>query len=259
MKIGITERGDAALSINVWKSALTKSRVDGAILITKSLTPAFREAVLDCFFNPVGNSKNIIVHCTCTGWGGTPLEPNVPDYKTQLEWLKELIDAGFPHTHCVLRIDPIIPTKKGLDRACAVLDYAEELGICCATRVSVYDEYKHVKERFALHGLKPVYPNNNFQASDAQFKLVAETLKKYTGPFMTCAEPKLKTPDDHPCLFIQAGCISERDLNIMGLPVPKTIKNPQNRHGCLCLGCKTELLENRHPCGHKCLYCYWRD
>lgn len=30
--------------------------------------------------------------------------------------------------------------------------------------------------------------------------------------------------------------------------------NMQNPNGCLCLFCKTELLN----CKHQCIYCYWK-
>lgn len=48
----------------------------------------------------------IVVHCTCTGWGHTRMEPNVPDYKQQLSQMKKLIESGFPASRMVLRIDP---------------------------------------------------------------------------------------------------------------------------------------------------------
>lgn len=257
MKIGITERGDAALSIPVWESALITKKVDGAILITKSLTANFVKAVIDTYFNI---TKHIVVHCTCTGMGGTIFEPNVPAYQTQLNQLRVLIDSGFPIEQCVLRIDPIIPNEEGLENVSRVLNYAYEQGLLpkIRVRISVYDEYKHVKERLVNAGLEPIYPNGNFSASQKQFDYVAEKLSRWGIPFHTCAEPKLRNPLGKE-LFIHPGCISNIDLKAMGLPEINAGINPQNRYGCQCLACKTELLSNRHPCAHNCIYCYWRD
>ena len=103
-KIGITERGDAGIDLS-WTQKL--GHVEGAVLITKNITNEFISNVLH--LNNIGHK--LIVHCTCTGFGGTELEPNVPDYKIQLNRLKLLIDSGFPISQCVLRIDPIIPTS----------------------------------------------------------------------------------------------------------------------------------------------------
>ena len=110
MKIGITERGDASIDYQ-WKGKLPS--VDGAILITKNLTDQFIDTVIKCY----ENGDKLIVHATCTGWGETDFEPNVPDYKTQLHQLKKLINKGFPADYCVLRIDPIFPTLFGLKRS----------------------------------------------------------------------------------------------------------------------------------------------
>ena len=66
-KIGATDGGDAGLDLS-WKEKL--SSVDGAVLITKRVTPKLIEAVR--------NLPNVIVHATCTGYGSTVLEPNVP-------------------------------------------------------------------------------------------------------------------------------------------------------------------------------------
>lgn len=260
MKIGITERGDAAYGIAKWRTALECKNVDGAILITKNLTKAFTDAVLNCYFDPVGNTKNIIVHATCTGWGKSVFEPNVPDYQRQINCLRNLVNNGFPIEHCVLRIDPIVPTESGLNVACKVLDYAWEQGLLpqMRVRISVYDEYKHVKERLHKNGFASVYPGNQFYASKEQFAYVTERLKKYDIQFHTCAEPFLKDPDDTG-LYVHSGCISPIDLRILGFDTPVISVNPQHRTGCLCLSCKTELLDKRHPCPHNCMYCFWKD
>ena len=252
MRIGITERGDAGLDLT-WKDKL--NQVDGVVLVTKNLNQHFRTAVLDSM-----GTKPIIVHATITGWGGTPLEPHVPNFQTSIQNLQKLIQDGFPLKQCVLRIDPIIPFKVGLDVVNDVLsqvaDCPEQRGI--RGRVSILDEYQHVKQRLQMRGLSPFYPNGRFQASRQQKDDVLTFLrhwnKKENIIFETCAEPDLLDP-----AVVQQGCISPVDLQIMNLPVPQaSYNNPQNRYGCLCLGCKTELLTRKQQCPHGCLYCYWR-
>lgn len=103
MRIGITEAGDAGLDLS-WVNKLDK--IDGAVLITKNITDKFIDAV-------IANKDKLIIHATTTGMGGTVIEPNVPDYKTQLTQVQKLIDRGFPKNRIIIRVDPIIPTDNG--------------------------------------------------------------------------------------------------------------------------------------------------
>lgn len=246
MKIGITERGDAGIDFS-WHDKLDK--VDGAVIITKKLSDKFNEKLLTA-------SKPVILHCTCTGWGGSWLEPNVQDFKTQLNYLTKLIDAGFPTENVVLRIDPIIPTEEGVNRAKAVLDYVLENKIPVSRiRFSIYDEYNHVKDRLLALGKDPFY-GKSFYAPTYMTNLVIITLAKYPFVFETCAEDILASKSNK---FISKGCVSSTDLEIMNLEVPESLlENMQNRNGCHCLSCKTELLTSRAQCPNGCVYCYWK-
>ena len=245
MKIGITERGDAGLDLS-WFDKL--GSVDGAVIITKNLTSNnFKSKVLSV-------KEHIILHCTCTGYGGSIVEPNVPVYKEQLDSLKQLIDDGFPSSHVVLRIDPIFPSIKGLRRVKAVLDYFSSLNLGIRIiRISLIDEYSHVKERYRQLGIRPLY--KGFSPSKEQVALVAKFLSQYNFDFETCAE-------DYLCSLMPnaniIGCISKKDLKILGIKEEDLSINPQHRTGCHCLSCKTELLTNKKQCPHKCIYCYWR-
>lgn len=250
MKIGITERGDAGIDFR-WVENMYL--VDGAILITKNLTGEFKSKVLMC-------EKPVIVHCTCTGWGGTELEPNVPDYQTQLDSLKDLIQRGFPANRCVLRIDPIFPSESGLNRVREVLQYFISLNTgITRIRISLVDEYKHVKERYKEHGWNPLY-GNDFGPSEQQIQVTADILNQKT-PFVyeICAENRLAKK----LTCSEAiGCVSPKDLRIMGIHCSDTLDldiNPQGRSGCHCLSCKTELLTNRRQCSHQCVYCFWKN
>lgn len=264
MKIGITERGDASIDYQ-WVEKLPS--VDGTILITKNLTDRFIDTVIKCY----ENGDKLIVHATCTGWGRTDFEPNVPDYKTQLHQLKKLIKKGFPADHCVLRIDPIFPTLSGLNRVMEVIhEFQKQKTGIKRIRISVYDEYHHVKERLKAAGYRPCY-GENFHASPKQMESVANALRQFSyctyshhgqvtmrNQFETCAEDLLVKR--YPHSFKQVGCVSNKDIELMGLePVLNKEENGQQRTGCHCLTCKTELLTNKYRCPNQCIYCYWRD
>lgn len=252
MKIGITERGDAGIDFT-WLDKILYNEVDGAILITKNITDEFINKVMNLYYK----FPQLIIHCTCTGWGGTKIEPNVPTFITQLNQLNKLINSGFPKKQCVLRIDPIFPNKSGIKRVIDVLNKSYELGILpdMRVRISVLDEYKHVKKRIREIGLNPIY-GDNFYAPKSMMDSVKLELSKYNLKFECCAEPYLN--GDH---FIHQGCISIEDIKLMGLNTSDIVKsiNPQNRNGCMCLSCKTELLNKRNRCPHKCVYCFWKD
>lgn len=225
--------------------------MDVTILITKNITKKFADTVLELH----QRHQNIILHCTCTGWGGTFLEPGVPHCLNQLEALRHLIDRGFPENQCVLRIDPIIPTQLGIQNARFVLNYARRLELFSVrVRVSVLDEYKHVKERLLKQNIAPFYPDGRFYASKDQMTAVSRLLEEFPNiTFEACAEPYLAAKN-----LVHTGCVSVTDLRLFNLKPDTTVINIQKRSGCLCLACKTELLSTRHPCKHNCQYCYWK-
>ena len=252
MKIGITERGDAGIDFS-WVDKVPGMNL--TILITKNINDTFRSHVLK--LHELGH--RLIVHATCTGWGGTFMEPNVPEYTAQLDSLRKLIDAGFPKEQCVLRIDPIIPATfdgiNGLDQVRNVISYAKELGLLpdIRVRVSIVDEYNHVKNRLTARGFHMIYaPGRNYPGSQATLDVLHLLLDYPEITFETCAEPYL------PMKNIEGiGCVSEKDLALFGLKPDTNNLNPQNRFGCLCLAGKHELLTNKKQCPHKCMYCYW--
>lgn len=262
MKIGITERGDASLDFT-WHKKLDS--IDGAIIITKNLT----DAVIDRLITA---SKPIILHATCTGWGGTVIEPRIPEYKKQLSQIQKLIDRGFPKENIVLRVDPILPfdisirinneivSINGISVAERVITDAVAMGLLpgLRVRISLLDAYKHTKERLiAATGVNQEIYNGAFQAPAGTFAKIAERFSKFGIIFETCAEPELAAINS---CFVSTGCVGETDLKLMGLAVPtNTSINPQNRGGCRCLACKTELLENKKRCPYQCAYCYWKD
>lgn len=271
-KIGITENGDASQDYT-WKTKADSMNM--MVLITKHVTDEFIKRVL-----PYANKT--IIHATCTGYGGTKVEPNVPEYHVQLEQVRKLIAYGFPSDQIVVRIDPIIPTVKGVALFESIVD--EIYGDIKRFRISVIDNYPHVQQRFKDAGM-PILFNGKFQASDAEFERVDNAISrlKFKYPDITiesCAEPLLKKTD-------KIGCISTKDMARFGLHPSRA--SAKKRTGCLC-ETKTELLPYNHVCYctkkqtvvehndnctecdkckncphvqiygcvNRCVYCYWK-
>lgn len=230
--IGITECGDAGLDFS-WVEQIPAT--DFSILITKNINDKFIDEVIKV-------KNKVIVHATITGMGGTVVEPRVPPAYISIGQLERLIAKGFPAEQIVLRIDPIIPTQKGINTAIRVLDAARHLGIK-RCRISILDMYKHVELRFKNAGIKvPVYDLN--KAYDDVLKAITPYMDKWE--FEACAE-------NFP---FRAGCISQKDVDILKSPVI-LMGNKGQRKGCLCPQNKCELLSHKSQCQHGCLYCYW--
>lgn len=231
---GITERGDASLDLS-WIDKLKP----GNIIISKNASPAFYAALLE-------NKDRIIYHCTCTGFGGTIIEPNVPAPDFMVRRVMSLISSGFPVRQIVLRIDPIIPTPQGLIRVDNVLHLFNDLGIK-RVRYSFLDVYPHVVQRFKEKNI-----GLPWEGFTAPYQMRQNALKLFADypqyEFESCAE-------DNPHAL---GCISQKDIDILNLTMPIKIGGFQ-RKGCKCIGNKTELLSNANRCKHGCLYCYWKD
>lgn len=251
-KIGITERGDAGLDLS-WVTKLDS--VDGAIVITKCLSPACYDALL-------ANKEKLILHATLTGYGRSVLEPAVPPPYEEVDALMTLVGAGFPKEKVVIRVDPIIPTEKGLKTADGVIWECMKRGFS-RYRVSLIDMYTHARARFSERGLPCPYGSNDKNPSDEQIaaanKMLRDVKLYWTGEFgyspadlriESCAEPGLIAAT--PC-----GCISPYDLALLGLEDKDATELGPQRKDCLCYPGKTELLTNRRQCEHGCLYCYW--
>ena len=243
MRIGITERGDAGI---YFQDVLRKlPTVDGAILITKD------PIILLNSFHMLEPYK-IIIHATITGYGGTIIEPHVPSPDETLPAYKELVKRLGPEK-VVLRVDPIIPTPKGIEVASGIVAHAQG-----RFRVSVLDLYRHVINRFAEecpllldklisidYGDGVIYKDSIHANASVRVPLL--NAFKALGAEI-CGEPDVEC----------TGCVSKRDLNALGLDLKEVTKVGVQRHYCRCLAIKTELLDQREQCPHGCLYCYWK-
>jgi len=240
-KIGVTERGDAAVHISEWIGKIND--MDAIIAITKGLTPELAE----CLQRPHIKEKTIL-HATITGYGGTVLEPSVPTLAESHARINELIRNGFPAKQIVLRIDPIIPTNKGLAHVERILRMFLDTRIT-RVRFSFLQYYRHAEAQFKAAGLS--WPTITDKMKDRCFLLFAHFAHIYT--FQSCAG---SIPFIWSHVAKQTGCVSDEDIDILGRTAHLQGSSRQ-RPACLCCSAKTELLTHRTPCKHGCKYCYW--
>ena len=238
--IGICESGEVAFDLSVFDRLY-----EGNIIITKRLTEKLIEKLIE-------NKNKCIVHLTCTGLGGSKVEPFVPTVEQTFEKFKKLINGGFPINQVVLRIDPIIPTDKGWNTAKHVLDVFRGSGIK-RVRFSVLDMYKHVKERFKESGFP--LPYETFHAPlnkrlEIRDKLI-EIGNKDGFDVEACGEPDIES----------ISCLSQKDIDILGLSDKIKLEgNKGQRKSCHCPANKKELLRHKPTqCQNGCVYCYWKN
>lgn len=261
-RIGMTEAGDAAIDLSWYDKVLDDPELVGAILITKGIaSKPFQEKALSLM-----KHKPVIIHADVTGWGQTPMEPMVKAPIESIQAIRAFIDNGFPAQNIVLRIDPIIPTKEGLERAANVVTLAKEIiPDVTRIRISIYDDYFNSRKEICKRGYEPIDDvekrKNEIERrpTKEQVDIVAKTLMDVASKeqvFELCAEPELE--QSYPDRFKWFGCLSMKDCEIMNIEPPRGIGiNGQKRFGCRCLRMKVELLNKKRRCPHNCAYCYW--
>jgi len=240
-RIGTTEVGEIAFNLDAFDHLY-----EGNIIITKRLSNGLIEKLIEY-------QDKVILHLSCTGFGGSRIEPFVPKSDETYKKLVELLEKGFPVSHVVLRVDPIVPTEKGIETALGIIVAFSGLGIK-RLRFSFLDNYKHVKKRFKEEGIEELY-GGEFHAPLELRKEYAAKIEKVAndGGFESveaCGEPGIES----------VSCLSQKDIDILGLTDKITLEgSAEQRDSCGCPANKSELIRIRpHRCEHKCLYCYWR-
>jgi len=248
MTIGITETYDPC-----WVPDWEKRLKDVNVIITKQLSD-------DMISKLVEHKDNCILHLTCTGFGGSKYEPNVPKLDWTYGQFKKFVSSGFPISQVVLRIDPILPFSSNHLKyvefvlhafsSCTVR-YDKKL----RCRVSMVDLYPHVIERFSEANIR--LPWTSFHAPRTAFEQVNRLLRKYEQhyEFESCAESGFDQT-----LVKQTGCATVKDIELLGKNTSEFTKQLNGtRKGCLCLS-KTNILGvTPGRCPHQCIYCYWKD
>lgn len=251
--IGTTETYDPCF-VPDWDSRLLEAN----IIISKELTD-------EMITKLVANKDRIIFHHTVTGFGGTQYEPNVKEPKVEFNQFTKLIDSGFPLSHYVLRVDPMIPINSyhliaSLNVLNLYVKYLIDNGRTqkLRVRVSIIDVYNHVRQRMLLRtGMD--FPWSGFTAPQEVFTYVTEAIKGlgYLDylEFESCAEHKFDSN-----VINKVGCISDKDLDILGIDKSDYgLPEKPQRSTCLCLAKKQILGVKPKVCPHNCIYCYWKS
>jgi DNA repair photolyase len=180
--VGITETGDPSQNLEIFDHLYNAN-----IIITKSLNDKLIDKLIE-------HKNKCILHLTVTGMGGSKLEPFVPTKEVAFKYFNKLIENGFPIKQVVLRIDPIIPTKKGINTALEVIKLFKDSGIT-RIRYSSFDMYNHVKDRFNEN--KIPLPYETFHA-DIESRVKLDEIMKACGLIIstdieTCGEPDIQS------------------------------------------------------------------
>lgn len=273
-KIATTETYDPTLCIDEWVGR--DGEFDFLLYITKVLNPKIIRILTDEQSPWAWMNKPSVLHLTVTGWGCDEIEPNVPIPLVEFNMLKKLFAAGYPKERVVLRIDPIIPTEKGINAFFFMVNIGIVKGIS-RYRSSVMQLYKHSAERLKnteeWDEINAVYKGGFFPDINELRRLnFFERIKKTISDARKDAAGLYDTPELHfescatkllsDCGFENIGCMSERDLLVNGLnPDELNISHGNQRANCMCL-LKHQLIPGgykRGRCPHQCAYCYLKD
>lgn len=238
-QVGITESGEIAFHLEAFNNLRRAN-----IIITKRLTNQLIEKLIE-------HKDKCILHLTVTGMGGSKVEPFVPTYKETFNKFGELTEKGFPIEQVVLRVDPIIPTPKGVKTALEVIKLFINNYNIPRIRWSSLDMYAHVKERFKENKVPLPYEtfNANIIKINALYSILEAVCYVNDITLEACGESGYKTP-----------CVSQRDLDILGIKDIELIGSAEQRKHCSCPSNKVEILGIKpERCDNKCLYCYWKD
>lgn len=238
VRFGFTEKCDPSINYD-WVNNLS---TDGNVVISKNLTDTLIAVLLNY-------QDEIIFHHTVTGFGGLKVEHKVPSKEWSRNQFDKLIERGFPVEQTVLRVDPIIPTDKGINTALSVMKLYADSGVK-RVRFSFMDMHPHVKARFNQQGIP--LPYDTFHAPGAYMISAINQLSTTSDALgyqlESCAESVL----------YKKGCLSETDYKLLNVPFESCSKS-QQRSNCLCCGSKYELIPRHAKCTLGCLYCYWKD
>jgi Domain of unknown function (DUF1848) len=243
LRIGVTERGDGGLQYERVLDALQRRRVQGAIVITKAPHLLVGQDV----------PGNVIIHCTITGYGGTAMEPNVCHAATEVLAYRELVRC-YGGERVVLRVDPVCWWSHGPHMAASIIGQA--LG---RVRISFIDLYPHVRARFLKAGI--AHPGVDRCEDNGIHAPLGARIQHYRdlndvalhSPGAQTLE--LCSESDMLC----TGCVSQRDLDAMGITWAPSGDRAKQRSACQCMAEKVELLQDKYPCPFQCAYCYWCD
>jgi len=205
-------------------------------------TPPFRDVLK--------HYDQIYVQLTITGFGGSPIEPYVPHWRTAMEQIPELIKFAGSPARIRLRPDPLVALKRGsrvisnIELVEPIIARAAQLGIKTFS-TSFMEEYPKVKKRLYRHGFEIIsIPQDKRKKIINQYNEIAAG---FSGHVYPCCVPG----------FSPSACIDGQlliKLHPRSEPCSTKQAKGQRRH-CEC----TESVDigwYAMKCKSGCLYCY---
>lgn len=249
-RIGITDQYDASLDLSVFDRLCPLMN----IIITRDISNVQFRYLL------IKHQKNIILHLVISGWGGTPVEPNVPNIAQTYGYLKSLLMEGFDPSHIVFRIDPIIPTEAGLELLQKMLNPLTDFPVT-RLRYKILTQNDNVVNRQSWFQAcffvgNPYYSEKHqkvfYGAPEWLRKRIYAILDKYAWKFSIESCDRYDTSDNPHNL----ACISHRDFRALGymeVDVKFTYTNKSRCH------CPTNRVSLQKPtitqCPLRCTHC----
>ncbi|MFH1379546.1 MAG: DUF1848 family protein [bacterium] len=222
-------------------------QVHSLVLWTKNPLPLIHNKHLR---NQISPYRQIVIHLTVTGMGGSIFEPHIPTSGQILKELPDIIQfAGSPE-RLVWRFDPIMHLKKGSQKYSNISFFpflAEEFSKhhISTIKISWLSLYKKVIRNINKIGWEPA-------------DISLETKKKQARK-LECIAQKNNQKIEYCCIdgFPVSQCIDGALLN--ALHPDKLVCSTKRARGqrALC-GC-TESIDigwYNQACPHGCIYCY---
>lgn len=249
LRIGITDEFDASLDLSIFDRLCPLMN----IIITRDISNIQFRYLL------VKHQQNIILHLVISGWGGTPVEPNIPDIRKTYGYLQSLITEGFDPSHIVLRIDPIIPNDAGFQLLPKLLDVFSQFPIT-RLRYKILTQTNNVINRHSWFQAcmfmgNPYYSESRntvfYGAPEWLRKKVYAILDSYAWKFSIESCDRYDTVDNPHNI----ACISHRDLRILGIN-DADIKFTYKKNKCHCPENRTSLQNQTYTqCPFRCTHC----
>jgi hypothetical protein len=229
-------------------------RVHTLVLWSKDFSNLIHNA--SSLLDEVQRYRQLYLHFTITGLGGTLLEKGVPDPSTAISQLDPLVSiAGNPERLSV-RFDPIVFWKEG-DTLRSNLDFFSSLAPELArrnirrVRFSFAQWYRKALRRAQKYGL------DHFDPPPAQKLALAghlvEIAREFDLQLLACSQEYLSSVEGiRPSACIDGELLSSLHPDNAPAPIKK---DRTQRKECLC----TESIDvgsYTQSCPQSCLYCY---
>jgi DNA repair photolyase len=195
--------------------------------------------------------KNFAICYTITGWGGTWLERGVPNYLDMIKHFNG--SASMLGERVSLRVDPVIPTEEGFEKALSVIAHINRPVRIVSSILQLYTGHAEMAKKLNidLSTYTVTSQRAKYVRKDVAQDWVNRVTKKFgwtKGRLQMCGMPYDLEGVTH------TGCLNKEMLDSIGVVSFKQILEGKQRPGCKCIIAKRQLIAG--SCVHGCLYCY---